>query len=253
MEQHVKTRSDAPAGFFAAAEARTPLARGGAGSAHRACRRGRRRSHLHRAHRRDGRDGRGRGSLRCRARRDPRRRRPGLRLAAARVGGRHLHRTPLPTRPPDGDVGRVLRRAARRALPAGRARRGGSVVIRSRGGPARVRPRRGGGLRRRGDARAPARRPLGRERAVGRRRRGAHRSRGARRPPRNRPRDARPLRRSVPRPHHRRLRPRASASRGWRDRVPVHQLHPLAVHAAGHGPSYGRALVEAAEETLALV
>ncbi|MDU0365811.1 fructosamine kinase family protein [Microbacterium sp. KSW4-17] len=40
---------------------------------------------------------------------------------------------------------------------------------------------------------------------------------------------------------------------GWRDRVPVHQLHPLAVHAAGHGPSYGRALVEAAEETLALV
>jgi len=40
---------------------------------------------------------------------------------------------------------------------------------------------------------------------------------------------------------------------GWRERVPLHQLHPLAVHAAGHGPSYGRALVEAAEETLALV
>jgi fructosamine-3-kinase len=40
---------------------------------------------------------------------------------------------------------------------------------------------------------------------------------------------------------------------GWRDRVPLHQLHPLAVHAAGHGPSYGRALVEAAEQTLALV
>lgn len=39
---------------------------------------------------------------------------------------------------------------------------------------------------------------------------------------------------------------------GWRDRVPVHQLHPLAVHAAGHGPSYGRALVDAAEHTLAL-
>lgn len=39
---------------------------------------------------------------------------------------------------------------------------------------------------------------------------------------------------------------------GWRDRVPVHQLHPLAVHAAGHGPSYGRALVDAAEQTLAL-
>ncbi|RDV46973.1 fructosamine kinase [Leifsonia sp. ku-ls] len=39
---------------------------------------------------------------------------------------------------------------------------------------------------------------------------------------------------------------------GWRDRIPVHQLHPLAVHAAGHGPSYGRALVDAARATLAL-
>ncbi|RWZ55385.1 fructosamine kinase [Labedella populi] len=33
---------------------------------------------------------------------------------------------------------------------------------------------------------------------------------------------------------------------GWRERVPLHQLHPLAVHAAGHGPAYGRALAEAA-------
>ncbi|PJJ72552.1 fructosamine-3-kinase [Diaminobutyricimonas aerilata] len=33
---------------------------------------------------------------------------------------------------------------------------------------------------------------------------------------------------------------------GWRERVPVHQLHPLAVHAAGHGRSYGRALHQAA-------
>ncbi|MBB3156536.1 fructosamine-3-kinase [Microbacterium proteolyticum] len=40
---------------------------------------------------------------------------------------------------------------------------------------------------------------------------------------------------------------------GWRERTPLHQLHPLAVHAAGHGPSYGRALVDAAERTLALV
>ncbi|MDT0115566.1 fructosamine kinase family protein [Microbacterium sp. PRF11] len=47
-----------------------------------------------------------------------------------------------------------------------------------------------------------------------------------------------------------RARPLAA---GWRERVPVHQLHPLAVHAAGHGPSYGRALVDAAERTLALV
>jgi len=40
---------------------------------------------------------------------------------------------------------------------------------------------------------------------------------------------------------------------GWRDRVPLHQLHPLAVHAVGHGPAYGAALVEAARRTLALV
>jgi len=40
---------------------------------------------------------------------------------------------------------------------------------------------------------------------------------------------------------------------GWADRVPLHQLHPLAVHAAGHGPSYGAALADAARRTLALV
>jgi fructosamine-3-kinase len=39
---------------------------------------------------------------------------------------------------------------------------------------------------------------------------------------------------------------------GWRDRTPVHQLHPLAVHAAGHGRSYGLALADAAARTLAL-
>ncbi|NUU05663.1 fructosamine kinase family protein [Leifsonia sp. C5G2] len=39
---------------------------------------------------------------------------------------------------------------------------------------------------------------------------------------------------------------------GWRGRIPVHQLHPLAVHAAGHGPSYGVALADAARATLAL-
>ncbi len=39
---------------------------------------------------------------------------------------------------------------------------------------------------------------------------------------------------------------------GWRERVSVHQLHPLAVHAVGHGPSYGHALVDAARRTLAL-
>lgn len=39
---------------------------------------------------------------------------------------------------------------------------------------------------------------------------------------------------------------------GWRDRLPVHQLHPLAVHAVSHGPSYGAALTLAARKTLAL-
>lgn len=40
--------------------------------------------------------------------------------------------------------------------------------------------------------------------------------------------------------------------KGWRERVPVHQLHPLAVHAAGHGRSYGVALTAAARATLDL-
>lgn len=39
---------------------------------------------------------------------------------------------------------------------------------------------------------------------------------------------------------------------GWRERVPVHQLHPLAVHAAGHGRSYGVALADAAGAVLEL-
>lgn len=47
---------------------------------------------------------------------------------------------------------------------------------------------------------------------------------------------------------------RASPLRtGWRERIPLHQLHPLAVHAAGHGRGYGVALAEAAEEVLELV
>ncbi|RXZ67454.1 fructosamine kinase family protein [Agromyces albus] len=46
---------------------------------------------------------------------------------------------------------------------------------------------------------------------------------------------------------------RASPLRpGWRERVPLHQLHPLAVHAAGHGRGYGVALAEAAEAVLGL-
>ncbi|AWB82564.1 fructosamine kinase [Corynebacterium yudongzhengii] len=37
---------------------------------------------------------------------------------------------------------------------------------------------------------------------------------------------------------------------GWLEHTSLHQLHPLAVHAASHGPSYGHALIDAARDTL---
>lgn len=40
---------------------------------------------------------------------------------------------------------------------------------------------------------------------------------------------------------------------GWLDLTPMHQLHPLAVHAASHGAGYGRSLVDAARATLSLL
>lgn len=40
---------------------------------------------------------------------------------------------------------------------------------------------------------------------------------------------------------------------GWQDRIPLHQLHPLAVHAAGHGPAYGTELHRAARRVEQLV
>ena len=39
---------------------------------------------------------------------------------------------------------------------------------------------------------------------------------------------------------------------GWEARIPMHQLHPLAVHAASHGPVYAEPLVGAARRTLEL-
>lgn len=39
---------------------------------------------------------------------------------------------------------------------------------------------------------------------------------------------------------------------GWRDRVPLHQLHPLATHSAGHGAGYAVALTDAARAVLRL-
>jgi len=44
----------------------------------------------------------------------------------------------------------------------------------------------------------------------------------------------------------------APLAAGRRERIPLHQLHPLAVHAAGHGHAYGAALHDAALATLAL-
>jgi len=41
-----------------------------------------------------------------------------------------------------------------------------------------------------------------------------------------------------------------SLRKGWQDRIPLHQLHPLAVHAVGHGRAYGTELVRAAHATL---
>lgn len=39
---------------------------------------------------------------------------------------------------------------------------------------------------------------------------------------------------------------------GWQDRVGLHRMHPLAVHAASHGSAYAGPLVEAARSTLGL-
>jgi fructosamine-3-kinase len=44
----------------------------------------------------------------------------------------------------------------------------------------------------------------------------------------------------------------APLAEGWRERVPLHQLFPLAVHAVGHGPSYGAELERAAAAVLQL-
>ena len=38
----------------------------------------------------------------------------------------------------------------------------------------------------------------------------------------------------------------ASLPRGWRSLLPLHQLHPLATHAASHGPGYAAELLDAA-------
>ncbi|MHA2789735.1 fructosamine kinase family protein [Corynebacterium sp. S7] len=40
---------------------------------------------------------------------------------------------------------------------------------------------------------------------------------------------------------------------GWRERIPVHQLHPLAVHTLTHGSGYERELEKAARATISLL
>ena len=37
-------------------------------------------------------------------------------------------------------------------------------------------------------------------------------------------------------------------ARGWRSLIRLHQLHPLATHAASHGPAYAAELVDAAAQ-----
>lgn len=46
---------------------------------------------------------------------------------------------------------------------------------------------------------------------------------------------------------------RAELGQDWRARIPVHQLHPLAVHTLTHGPGYAPELVRAAQATLQLL
>ena len=82
---------------------------------------------------------------------------------------------------------------------------------------------------------------------VHRRRRRPHRPGRARRARAHRPRDAGPLRLPGPRPRSRppTRRPPGSTRTGASSSA-LHQLHPLAVHAASHGPAYAAQLVEAA-------
>ena len=79
------------------------------------------------------------------------------------------------------------------------------------------------------------RRLLGRERAVVRRPGLAHRPGGARRSPRDRPGHAGPVRRA----HLDRImagyQDAVPLAAGWRSRIPLHQLHPLLVHACLFG------------------
>ena len=86
----------------------------------------------------------------------------------------------------------------------------------------------------------PARRPVVGQPAVDVRSGLADRPGGLWRPPRDRPRDARPVRRAAPRPDPRGLRRGVSPlAAGWRERIGLHQLHPLLAHAVMFGAGYG--------------
>lgn len=95
------------------------------------------------------------------------------------------------------------------------------------------------------------RRPLVRKHPVDPRPRPAHRARRPRRTPRNRPRHARPLRHTPPRPHPRRLPGNHTPESRLRQRIPLHQLHPLLVHVVLFGGSYRGMLLAAASAALA--
>ena len=132
-------------------------------------------------------------------------------------------------------AGRRLGRAAARRREAGR---GGDRPDRLAGRPGRA-------------AEPHPRRLLGRERAVVRRPGLAHRPGGTRRPPRDGPGHAGPVRRA----HLDRIlvgyQDTWPLAAGWRARVPLHQLHPLLVHACLFGASYREEVRAAARAALA--
>ena len=104
--------------------------------------------------------------------------------------------------------------------------------------------------RRRRAAGAAARRPLGREPA-GRCRRPALAggSGRARRPPRVRPRDDAPVRRLRRRGASTAYEDVAPLAPGWEERVPLHQIAPLVVHAIKFGGGYVASATEAIART----
>ena len=158
-----------------------------------------------------------------------------LRCSTRRLGGPAVHRSPSPARGRRAQLGRLLRARPGTALPGGR--RGGrehdGVGGRARAAGGRPHRRR---VRSTTTSRPPASTATcGTATCCGRPTASCSSTR---------PRTAATARRISPCSRSSAARSSTTCSRptigpgrlrrGWRDRVPVHQLHPLAVHAAGH-------------------